>query len=142
MLLFLEKEFYTRSRSGVPLKSHLPSCSPGTTDCSRKPRASRASLHADSSGALTASLAPVSVALLVAVSRVMDYRHNPSDVLAGSLLGLLCAWAFFRQQVGGPLARERARVLRREVAEDWGAGAGAGAGEEDPLARSQPLGVL
>ena len=97
---------------------------------------------ARSPGALTASLAPVSVALLVAVSRVMDYRHNPSDVLAGSLLGLLCAWAFFRQQVGGPLARERARVLRREVAEDWGAGAGAGAGEEDPLARSQPLGVL
>ena len=95
---------------------------------------------ARSPGALTASLAPVSVALLVAVSRVMDYRHNPSDVLAGSLLGLLCAWAFFRQQVGGPLARERARVLRREVAEDWGAGAGAG--EEDPLARSQPLGVL
>ena len=98
--------------------------------------------RARSPGALTASLAPVSVALLVAVSRVMDYRHNPSDVLAGSLLGLLCAWAFFRQQVGGPLARERARVLRREVAEDWGAGAGAGAGEEDPLARSQPLGVL
>ena len=93
---------------------------------------------ARSPGALTASLAPVSVALLVAVSRVMDYRHNPSDVLAGSLLGLLCAWAFFRQQVGGPLARERARVLRREVAEDWGAGSG----EEDPLARSQPLGVL
>jgi len=95
---------------------------------------------ASSPGALAASLAPVSGALLVAVSRVMDYRHNPSDVLAGSLLGLLCAWAFFRQQLGGPLARERAHVLRREMAEDRGEGEGEG--EEDPLARSQPMGVL
>ncbi len=93
---------------------------------------------ASTPGALAASLAPVSGALLVAVSRVMDYRHNPSDVLAGSLLGLLCAWAFFRQQLGGPLARERAHVLRREMAEDRGEGEG----EEDPLARSQPMGVL
>ena len=98
-----------------------------------------------SPAALVTCLAPVSAALLVAVSRVMDYRHNPSDALAGSLLGLACAWVFFWQQVGAPLARERAR-LRREGSGGGGLrGGGGGSGcerEELPLVLGQPLEAL
>lgn len=31
------------------------------------------------------------------MSRIMDARHHPFDVLFGSLLGILCAWGAYRQ---------------------------------------------
>jgi diacylglycerol diphosphate phosphatase/phosphatidate phosphatase len=37
-------------------------------------------------------------ALFVAGSRVSDYWHHPTDVLAGSLLGILVAWISYKQQ--------------------------------------------
>ena len=34
---------------------------------------------------------------LIAGSRIMDARHHPFDVISGSLLGILVAWASYRQ---------------------------------------------
>ncbi|KAI9029212.1 phosphatidic acid phosphatase type 2/haloperoxidase [Hyaloraphidium curvatum] len=43
------------------------------------------------------ALAPAVLAACIAVSRVIDYRHSPLDVAAGSVLGMLAAcWAFGR----------------------------------------------
>ncbi|EXJ96261.1 hypothetical protein A1O1_01387 [Capronia coronata CBS 617.96] len=42
-------------------------------------------------------LIPTLAASCVAMSRIMDARHHPFDVLFGSVLGLLCAWAAYRQ---------------------------------------------
>ena len=42
-------------------------------------------------------LIPSLGAALVAGSRIMDARHHPFDVLSGSLLGILVAWASYRQ---------------------------------------------
>lgn len=42
-------------------------------------------------------LAPLSCATLVAVSRTMDYRHHATDVIAGSVIGLLGGWYAYRQ---------------------------------------------
>jgi diacylglycerol diphosphate phosphatase/phosphatidate phosphatase len=36
-------------------------------------------------------------ATLIAVSRIMDARHHPFDVITGSLLGILCATISYRQ---------------------------------------------
>ena len=41
-------------------------------------------------------LIPVAVAAYVAVSRVMDYRHHPTDVLAGATLGTAIALVVYR----------------------------------------------
>ncbi|KAI5287007.1 hypothetical protein KEM52_001790 [Ascosphaera acerosa] len=41
--------------------------------------------------------APTVGAALIAVSRIMDARHHPFDVITGSLLGVLCAWVAYRQ---------------------------------------------
>eukprot|EP00057_Strongylocentrotus_purpuratus_P010196 XP_011664670.1 PREDICTED: phosphatidate phosphatase PPAPDC1B [Strongylocentrotus purpuratus] len=43
------------------------------------------------------TLAPLYVALMVALSRTADYRHHYEDVIAGSLLGLAVAYAIYRQ---------------------------------------------
>ncbi|KAF9069836.1 PAP2-domain-containing protein [Rhodocollybia butyracea] len=43
------------------------------------------------------SLAPFAGALLVAISRTMDYRHHWEDVVVGSLLGILMAYFSYRQ---------------------------------------------
>ncbi|KIJ64294.1 hypothetical protein HYDPIDRAFT_62127, partial [Hydnomerulius pinastri MD-312] len=43
------------------------------------------------------SLAPLSAASLVAISRTMDYRHHWQDVLTGSLLGLVISYFAYRQ---------------------------------------------
>jgi diacylglycerol diphosphate phosphatase/phosphatidate phosphatase len=40
---------------------------------------------------------PMLGAILVALSRVSDYRHHPTDVLAGWLLGLFFAYFTYRQ---------------------------------------------
>ena len=41
-------------------------------------------------------IAPLTLSLIVAISRVMDYRHHWSDVVAGSLLGLGVAWIVYQ----------------------------------------------
>ncbi|RKP14683.1 phosphatidic acid phosphatase type 2/haloperoxidase, partial [Piptocephalis cylindrospora] len=51
-------------------------------------------------------LLPFLMALLVAVSRISDYRHHWSDVLVGSAIGASCAWYFYRRHfpaVGSPV---------------------------------------
>lgn len=42
-------------------------------------------------------LIPTLGAALIAVSRIMDARHHPFDVISGSLLGIVVAWAAYRQ---------------------------------------------
>lgn len=41
-------------------------------------------------------LVPVLVAAYIAVSRLMDYRHHPTDVLAGATLGTVVAVTVYR----------------------------------------------
>ncbi len=42
-------------------------------------------------------LIPTLAASSIAMSRIMDARHHPFDVLFGSVLGILVAWAAYRQ---------------------------------------------
>lgn len=51
-------------------------------------------------GALLAG-APIVGALLVALSRMADYRHDVWDVTAGSLLGMSVAWFSYRRYFRG-----------------------------------------
>ncbi|CEL52320.1 Diacylglycerol pyrophosphate phosphatase 1 OS=Saccharomyces cerevisiae (strain ATCC 204508 / S288c) GN=DPP1 PE=1 SV=1 [Rhizoctonia solani AG-1 IB] len=43
------------------------------------------------------ALAPLTGALLVAISRTMDYRHHWQDVLIGSIVGLVLSYFSYRQ---------------------------------------------
>lgn len=43
------------------------------------------------------ALVPSLGAALIAGSRIMDARHHPFDVITGSMLGIACAWAAYRQ---------------------------------------------
>jgi hypothetical protein len=43
------------------------------------------------------SLTPLVAAGIIAISRLMDNRHHPFDVIFGSALGLLFAWMAYRQ---------------------------------------------
>ncbi|WWC64260.1 uncharacterized protein I303_106870 [Kwoniella dejecticola CBS 10117] len=50
-------------------------------------------------------LAPLSCASLITISRTMDYRHHATDVIAGSLIGIIGAWYSYRQYyppIGSP----------------------------------------
>lgn len=40
---------------------------------------------------------PILVATLIAVSRIIDYRHHPFDVISGGLLGTVCAIVSYHQ---------------------------------------------
>lgn len=42
-------------------------------------------------------LAPILGAAIVAGTRIMDARHHPFDVISGSFIGILIAWAAYRQ---------------------------------------------
>jgi len=42
-------------------------------------------------------LVPILAASMVAISRIMDARHHPFDVLSSSLLGMFVAWVSYRQ---------------------------------------------
>jgi len=42
-------------------------------------------------------LVPSLAAALITGSRIMDARHHPFDVISGSILGIACAWAAYRQ---------------------------------------------
>lgn len=43
------------------------------------------------------ALAPLTGALLVALSRMADYRHDVYDVTCGSVLGITVAWFSYRR---------------------------------------------
>lgn len=54
-------------------------------------------------------LAPIACAALVAISRTMDYRHHATDVIAGSIIGVIGAWWGYRQYfppVASPLSHK------------------------------------
>ncbi|KAL8883528.1 MAG: hypothetical protein Q9215_008177 [Flavoplaca cf. flavocitrina] len=62
---------------------------------------------------------PTLGAALVAVSRIMDARHHPFDVISGGMLGMLVAWGAYRQYfppVAEPWRKGRAYPIRT-----WGA---------------------
>ncbi|XP_018788002.1 PREDICTED: phospholipid phosphatase 5 [Bactrocera latifrons] len=46
---------------------------------------------------LCVSILPLILAALIAVSRTCDYHHHWEDVVAGSLIGLFCTYAVYRQ---------------------------------------------
>lgn len=61
---------------------------------------------------------PCLAATLVAVSRIMDARHHPFDVISGSLLGIVCAYISYRQYfppISEPWKKGRAYPIR-----SWG----------------------
>lgn len=60
-------------------------------------------------------LIPTLGAALVAISRIMDARHHPFDVLSGSFLGAVVAWCSYRQYFGPlsePWRKGRAYPIR------------------------------
>ncbi|KAL7276942.1 hypothetical protein RUND412_000034 [Rhizina undulata] len=61
---------------------------------------------------------PLLSAALVAVSRIMDARHHPFDVISGSLLGFFVAWASYRQYF--PSLNEPWKKGRAYPARTWG----------------------
>ncbi|KAL2814271.1 PAP2-domain-containing protein [Aspergillus granulosus] len=80
-------------------------------------------------------------ATLIAVSRIMDARHHPFDVITGSLLGVICASISYRQyfpSLSEPWKKGRAHPIR-----SWGtaptypdAGRYQGAGESTEALRN------
>ncbi len=60
-------------------------------------------------------LIPALGAALIAISRIMDARHHPFDVLFGSVLGAVVAWCSYRQYFGPlsePWRKGRAYPIR------------------------------
>ncbi|KAE8149277.1 phosphatidic acid phosphatase [Aspergillus avenaceus] len=60
-------------------------------------------------------MTPCLAATLVAVSRIMDARHHPFDVITGSLLGIVCAIISYRQyfpSLAEPWKKGRAYSIR------------------------------
>jgi diacylglycerol diphosphate phosphatase/phosphatidate phosphatase len=55
---------------------------------------------------------------LIAVSRIMDARHHPFDVISGGLLGCLTAWVSYRQYF--PPIHEAWRRGRAYPIRSWG----------------------
>ncbi|EEA21860.1 hypothetical protein TMatcc_008713 [Talaromyces marneffei ATCC 18224] len=63
-------------------------------------------------------MVPILAATLIAVTRIMDARHHPFDVITGSLLGVFTAWASYRQyfpSLSEPWKKGRAYPIR-----SWG----------------------
>lgn len=63
-------------------------------------------------------MVPILAATLVAVSRIMDARHHPFDVITGSLLGVACAIVSYRQYF--PPMSESWRKGRAYPIRTWG----------------------
>ena len=63
-------------------------------------------------------MTPILAATLVAVSRIMDARHHPFDVITGSLLGVACAMVSYRQYF--PPISEAWRKGRAYPIRTWG----------------------
>ncbi|KAI5289866.1 hypothetical protein KEM54_003014 [Ascosphaera aggregata] len=75
--------------------------------------------------------APVVGAALIAISRIMDARHHPFDVITGSMLGVVCAWVAYRQYF--PPLSDYAAKGRAYPIRSWGS---------EPLAsKSRPVRV-
>lgn len=58
---------------------------------------------------------PCMAASMIAISRIMDARHHPFDVISGSLLGILTAWIAYRQYfppLSEPWKKGRAYPIR------------------------------
>ena len=66
----------------------------------------------------TIVLIPTLAAACVAMSRIMDARHHPFDVLFGSAMGILVAWASYRQYF--PPVSETWRKGRAYPIRTWG----------------------
>ncbi|KAL8725111.1 MAG: hypothetical protein Q9166_007553 [cf. Caloplaca sp. 2 TL-2023] len=62
---------------------------------------------------------PTLGAALIAVSRIMDARHHPFDVITGSMLGMVVAWGAYRQYF--PPVTESWRKGRAYPIRTWGA---------------------
>lgn len=63
-------------------------------------------------------LIPLLIASIVSISRIMDARHHPFDVLSSSILGILVAWVSYRQyfpSLSEPWKKGRAYPIR-----SWG----------------------
>lgn len=59
-------------------------------------------------------------AALIAISRIMDARHHPFDVIFGSLLGIAVAYGSYRQYfppIGEPWRKGRAYPIRSWASE-------------------------
>lgn len=63
-------------------------------------------------------LIPCLAAGLVAVSRIMDARHHPFDVITGGILGFVVAWASYRQYF--PSLSETWKKGRAHPMRTWG----------------------
>lgn len=60
-------------------------------------------------------MVPTLSAGLIAMSRIMDARHHPFDVITGSMLGVGCGWAAYRQyfpSLSEPWKKGRAYPIR------------------------------
>lgn len=58
---------------------------------------------------------PTLAAALIAISRIMDARHHPFDVISGSALGMTVAWLAYRQYfppISEPWKKGRAYPIR------------------------------
>ncbi|CAI7564788.1 unnamed protein product [Penicillium pancosmium] len=75
-------------------------------------------------------MTPILAATLVAVSRIMDARHHPFDVITGSMLGTLVAFVAYRQYF--PPITESWRKGRAYPIRTWGT---------EPVHPNDPLGV-
>ncbi|GFR51605.1 hypothetical protein Agub_g14029 [Astrephomene gubernaculifera] len=72
------------------------------------------------------AVGPLALATFVAVSRIADYKHHPSDVNAGCFIGTLCgAFAYFLNYPS-LFDSASAHPKRRGEAVQWGAGASRG----------------
>jgi len=63
-------------------------------------------------------MTPLLAATLVAVSRIMDARHHPFDVITGSMLGAVCGYISYRQYF--PPITEAWRKGRAYPIRTWG----------------------
>lgn len=63
-------------------------------------------------------MVPILAATLVAVSRIMDARHHPFDVITGSMLGTVCGYISYRQYF--PPLTEAWRKGRAYPIRTWG----------------------
>lgn len=60
-------------------------------------------------------MVPILAATLVAVTRIMDARHHPFDVITGGFLGIVCAWVSYHQYfppLSEPWRKGRAYPIR------------------------------
>ena len=78
---------------------------------------------------------PTLAAALIAVSRIMDARHHPFDVISGSLLGIMMAYGSYRQYF--PPISETWRKGRAYPIRSWASEPRSPRPEERQVARDQ-----